>query len=272
MNTEEKYPEIREKLRKLPRIKARDDFLNRLLNKINLLENQPAAFYHSQKEDYDKELQSEKSLSQKVLEKFSRRKPAWNWLVPTVSFAVILLVIFSYLLVLRNVETPQETISSPEVKQESEVKPNTIVEEPKIDKIYPDFNNENSQYSEAREEFPSKKENLTKELPKPTNEAGMVAPIERKELDVKKTNEPPINGKNNDGNEVRGIEEKTKKDETDKKLEEKKEIDTKGKVEGGRTRSAIVPPQKKKSEIEKEGLIEDNKKPKIEIKPDSIKK
>lgn len=271
MNTEEKYPEIREKLRKLPRVKARDDFLNKLLNKINLLENQPATLSHFQKEDYDKELQSEKSLSQKVLEKFTRRKPVWNWLVPTVSFAVILLVIFSYLLVLRNVDTPQEPTTSAPVKQETEIKTPPMKEEPRIDNVIPEPKNENLQYSEVREEPQTRKE-TAKELPKVTNESGMVAPVERKEPDLKSETQPPVNGKNNDGKELKGVEEKTKKDEAEIKIEEKKEADTKGKVEGGKTRSAVVPAQKKKSEIEKDGLIEDNKKPKIEIKKDSTKK
>ncbi len=246
MNTEEKYPEIRDKLRKLPRIKAREDFLSRLLNKINLLENQPEALSHQLKEEKDKEFHLEKSFSQKVLEKFRRRKPIWNWLIPTVSFAIIILVIFSYLLVVRNTDTYQVPTPSPQTTQQTEIKTSPFKEEIKTDKVQPELKNENVEYSELREESFPKKEITSKETPKVSNESGMVAPIDRKDLDIKNKNEPPVNGKNNDNKELKELQEKVKKDETEIKGEDKKEIDTKGKVEGGKTRSAVIPSPKKK--------------------------
>lgn len=268
MDTEEKYPEIREKLKKLPRIKARDDFLGRLLNKITLLENQSAIFSQSQKEEYDKNLQSEKTISQKVLEKFTRRKPVWNWLIPTVSFAVILLVIFSYLLVLRNTDNIQEPIQTPQVKIETANKTPSM-DEKKTDLAPPEIKGENLQYTEGREEPTSKKEIITKEIPRATNEAGMVAPLERKEIDLKADTKPPVNGKNNDGKDE---QVKLKKDEEETKIEDKNNGETKGKVEVSKTRSTVIPVPKKKTDIEKDGLIDKKKKPQLEIKPDSIKK
>ncbi len=267
MNTEEKYPEIREKLRKLPRIKARDDFLNRLLNRINLLENQPLTVSHPKKEEHDKEFHLEKPLSEKILEKFSMRKPVW--LIPTVSFAVILLVVFSYLLYVRNTDTQQETVSAPQLTQETETKTPSFKEEPKTDKLtIPEPRDENLQYSEAREDVSSKKQ-VSKEPPKVTNESGVVAPLERKEPDLKTEAKPEINGKNNDEKDLQEADKKLKADEKTKE----KITDTKGKVEVSKTKSAVVPaPPKKKIEIEKEGFLEEKKKTEKEIKPDSLKK
>lgn len=266
MNTEEKYPEIREKLRKLPRIKTRDDFLSRLLNRINLLENQPLTVSHPKKEEHDKEFHLEKPLSEKILEKFSRRKPVW--LIPTISFAVILLVVFSYLLYIRNTDTQQETVSPSQLTQEIETKTPSIKEEPKTDILtLTQPKEENLQYSETKEDVPSKKQ-TSKELPKVSNEAGVVAPLERKEPDLKTEAKPDINGKNNDEKNLKEIDKKVKADEETKE----KTTDTKGKVEVSKTKSAVVPTPKNKIEIEKEGFLEEKKKTEKEIKSDSLKK
>ena len=76
MNNEEQYNEIREKLRKLPRMKVRDGFENELLRRINLLDTDTAKAPVSKSSFWG-------SL-------FGKRSLAWT--VPVTSLAVIAIV------------------------------------------------------------------------------------------------------------------------------------------------------------------------------------
>jgi hypothetical protein len=80
---EEKYLEIREKLRNLPKVKASDDFFAKLQSKISEIESTESAFVTDAAPDH----RAEGGFFQRL---FDRRENPW--LIPASGFALVLLV------------------------------------------------------------------------------------------------------------------------------------------------------------------------------------
>jgi hypothetical protein len=87
---EDKFLEIRDKLKSLPQVKASDDFVNALQRKINLIEAEHSASLH-------------KKNVEKIEEGFFSRLfgPARNpWLIPASGFAVVLVLVFAWVFII----------------------------------------------------------------------------------------------------------------------------------------------------------------------------
>lgn len=92
MLEEEKFLDIREKLKNLPQVQASDDFVNALQRKINLIDAENSASLH-------------KKNVEKLEEGFFSRLfgPARNpWLIPASGFAVVLVLVFAWVFLISN--------------------------------------------------------------------------------------------------------------------------------------------------------------------------
>jgi len=120
MNEEEKYKEIRDKLKKLPKIKASENFNIKLKQKINLAESKITG------KELHKELtkKREDNLINKILGSTTR-----PWLIPAMSMIVIIFVILIFVYKTRDVQdipiitqekSEQQIISAPTTTSETE--------------------------------------------------------------------------------------------------------------------------------------------------------
>ena len=97
MNNDEKHIDLREKLQKLPRVKARDGFENELLRRINLLEPDPV-----------RTEQGKRGLFEIL---FGKKSLAWT--IPATSLVVIGIVVFAvYFNIFKTADRTSQTSES----------------------------------------------------------------------------------------------------------------------------------------------------------------
>jgi hypothetical protein len=107
LHEEEKHIDIREKLRRLPKVKANENFLNSLQSKINLLESEK-----SSKSLHKKHVENiEKGFFGKI---FGTQKNPW--LIPALGFTVVLFFIFTVVYI--NVKQNKFSITEEQTKDD----------------------------------------------------------------------------------------------------------------------------------------------------------
>lgn len=124
MSEHEKYIEIREKLRSLPKLKASEDFVNSLQRRIN---TETASSMHRK---YVHE--QEQSLISRIFAGGNR------WLVPALGFTVVIFIVFAWMYIVSNEQSDtltqqnNTTETSPPVVSSTEPKTEMKVEEPSL--------------------------------------------------------------------------------------------------------------------------------------------
>lgn len=114
MNDEEKYLEIREKLRSLETVHASSDFTNKL--HLRIVEEES-----SRRKEHIKKFDAEKGGFLRNL--FNNRQ--YPWLIPSVGFAVVIFFVFYITFISRDNFTNNENEISTDIKQETLNKDNT---------------------------------------------------------------------------------------------------------------------------------------------------
>ncbi len=128
MDIEDNYKEIRKKLRALPKIDARDDFMLKLQHRINLLDSAETPLEPAKE---NKPVTENKGF-------WLFKKPLPGWLIPAAGFGIVIVIVFSFWMIYKsspdlseqkiaeqktesqNITTPVEQ-SAPEVKSQTDI-------------------------------------------------------------------------------------------------------------------------------------------------------
>jgi len=268
LNEENKYNEIRDLLKSLPRISSSEDFEIKLRHKINLLDANEEFAQHNEKVFKTKESRG--------FELFG--KPVPFWLIPSVSFGVVLIIVYSFWLfgggstnLNKNIQSgtdsgnnivtsPQEQLKTNTEAQYDNKEKNIAMDETKPDEVKPDNNL-----------FPP--DARPDEIPK------MVQPVDRISVEEETMAFPPLPSVNEDKMKSDGFirEQKPKAKEPEMMKEEQTgEKKEKKNVNAIKTEKGIDFKDSNKNDLlkDKTGIMDEKKQKKdgIKSKIDSLKK
>lgn len=269
MDTEDKYQEIREKLRTLPKMKASDDFFIKLQHRINLLDSG----------ELPAETIQEHKAAAESKSFWIFKKPLPAWLIPAAGFGIVLVIVFTFWMIYKGTsdfseqkiaeqKTGDQTVtipveqSTPESKKPDEISGKDLAVDMDREKA-------------AEEKLPSISEPKKDELPV------MKEPVDK--ISNEKTEDtkalPPLNSSNN-GQKV--PETMIKDEKIEAKEPEMKKEDERTVIKDSEKRNINAIKSEKGIDFkdnndllkEKTGVMEEKKKNKdgIRSKIDSVKK
>lgn len=269
MDNEDKYREIRKKLKALPRMNASDDFMVKLQHKINLLDSGEI------QEETVKE--HKPAAESKGFWLFKKTLPAW--LIPAAGFGIVLVIVFSFWMIYKgSPDLPEQKIS--EQKTDGQTVPAPVEQSAPEIKSQTDISEKDLAVDMGREETAEEK---TPTMPEPKSdelplmkEPADKTPVDRIEdtkalpplpstREEKKMPESIINEK-----KIEAMEPEIKKDEGKAEIKETE----KKNINAIKSEKGIDFNDKKDLLKEKTGVMEEKRKNKdgIRSKVDSVKK